>query len=71
MTRMGHFGPETVMFGSPRSLLGVPDPPGALMTTITITAQCIDAAVACDCGQDLDGCGRDHCPRCGRELGRR
>jgi hypothetical protein len=22
----------------------------------------------CDCGQDLDCCDRDHCPRCGREI---
>jgi len=23
---------------------------------------------ACECGQDLDGCERDHCPRCGCQL---
>lgn len=24
----------------------------------------------CDCGQELDGCSREHCPRCGVQLGR-
>lgn len=22
----------------------------------------------CLCGQDLDDCAREHCPRCGRDL---
>lgn len=35
------------------------------MTTITVYR--IDAAT-CSCGQDLDGCTREHCPRCGREV---
>ncbi|HYO39370.1 MAG TPA: hypothetical protein VER39_06915 [Nocardioidaceae bacterium] len=25
----------------------------------------------CRCGQQLDVCARDHCPRCGRTLHRR
>jgi uncharacterized paraquat-inducible protein A len=25
----------------------------------------------CRCGQQLDVCARDHCPRCGRTLRRR
>ena len=25
-------------------------------------------AVECGCGQDLDGCAREHCPRCGCEI---
>jgi hypothetical protein len=24
----------------------------------------------CDCGQDLDCCEREHCPRCGCEIHR-
>ncbi len=27
-------------------------------------------ARACPCGQQLDICGRAHCPRCGRTLSR-
>jgi hypothetical protein len=34
----------------------------------TITEQRIDAAVVCGCGQDLDDCQREHCPRCGRAV---
>lgn len=34
---------------------------------MTITIDRI-AAVVCGCGQDLDGCAREHCPRCGREI---
>lgn len=26
---------------------------------------------SCHCGQQLDVCGRAHCPRCGRTLRRR
>jgi hypothetical protein len=26
------------------------------------------APAECDCGQDLDCCRREHCPRCGREI---
>lgn len=25
----------------------------------------------CNCGQQLDVCAREHCPRCGRSLNRR
>jgi len=25
---------------------------------------------SCTCGQQLDVCGREHCPRCGRTLHR-
>jgi hypothetical protein len=27
-----------------------------------------DEQVTCSCGQELDCCTRDHCPRCGRDL---
>ncbi|HEX2893616.1 MAG TPA: hypothetical protein VHO29_06390 [Marmoricola sp.] len=29
----------------------------------------IDTSTACVCGQDLDRCSGDHCPRCGMQLG--
>ncbi len=28
----------------------------------------ITVPAECDCGQDLECCERDHCPRCGREI---
>lgn len=36
---------------------------------MTITVHHVYAAT-CSCGQDLDGCSREHCPRCGRDLHR-
>lgn len=35
---------------------------------MTVTVYRVDAATACGCGQDLEDCGREHCPRCGREV---
>ncbi|HET6168140.1 MAG TPA: hypothetical protein VFE07_15010 [Marmoricola sp.] len=28
----------------------------------------VSVPAECGCGQDLDSCRRDHCPRCGREI---
>lgn len=37
---------------------------GATVVASTTTPQ------VCDCGQDLDGVRRSHCPRCGCQLDR-
>lgn len=32
-----------------------------------MTAEAVEATV-CGCGQDLEGCSREHCPRCGCDI---
>jgi hypothetical protein len=42
-----------------------------MIATETATQRAGYAAPAvCDCGQDLDCCVREHCPRCGCEIHR-
>lgn len=40
------------------------------MTTEAALAPGFVAAEVCSCGQDLDGCEREHCPRCGCQVHR-
>jgi hypothetical protein len=40
------------------------------MTTEAALAPGAHATEVCGCGQDLDGCDREHCPRCGCEIPR-
>jgi hypothetical protein len=42
------------------------------MTQLTITNDRhvhVDGHPTCPCGQELDTCNRDHCPRCGHRVG--
>jgi hypothetical protein len=40
------------------------------MTTEAALAPGATATDVCGCGQDLDCCARQHCPRCGCEIHR-
>jgi hypothetical protein len=40
------------------------------MTTETALAPGATGSAVCGCGQDLDCCAREHCPRCGCEIHR-
>jgi hypothetical protein len=34
-------------------------------TGVMIARVLVEQSIVCVCGQDLDGCWRSHCPRCG------
>jgi hypothetical protein len=69
MAQMGHFTPERVMYPAGRPFLLVRERhQGDTMTTEAALAPDDGTAVhpeVCSCGQDLDCCEREHCPRCG------
>jgi len=40
------------------------------MSTEEALSPAVSTADVCGCGQDLDCCRREHCPRCGCEIHR-
>jgi hypothetical protein len=59
------------MYPRRMSFLLVYDPPrGEVMTTEAALAPDTNVSDVCGCGQDLDCCEREHCPRCGCEIHR-
>jgi hypothetical protein len=46
----------------------MPGSGGTLGTAVAEAAVALAEPTACSCGQELDCCRGEHCPRCGRDL---